>query len=76
LNGLLAQRAKARGGEYETEREPSLQGIKEKSVAYACPLHEMERRENANGQKSGQVGVPSRRLNFLQDLRELQDHLI
>jgi hypothetical protein len=64
---FLLNEQKLEEGEYETEREPSLQGIKEKSVAYACPLHEMERRENANGQKSGQVGVPSRRLNFLQD---------
>ena len=61
---------------YEAECEPSLHGIKEKSVAHVCLLHEMERRENVNGQKSGQVCVPSRRLNFLQDLPELQDHLI
>ena len=62
--------------EYEAECEPSLQGIKEKSVAHACLLHEMERRENANGQKSDQVRVPSRRLYFLQDFPELQDQLI
>ena len=39
-------------------------------------LREMERGENANGQKFGQVRVPSRRLNFRQDLPELQDQLI
>jgi hypothetical protein len=39
-------------------------------------LREMERGENANGQKPGQVRVFSRRLNFRQDLRELQDQLI
>ena len=38
-------------------------------------LTEMERGENANGQKFGQVRDPSRRLNFQQDLPELQDQL-
>jgi hypothetical protein len=45
-------------------------------VAHACFLQEMERGENANGQKSGQVREPTRRLHFLQDLSQLQDHLI
>src|ERR1700751_535716 len=39
-------------------------------------LREMERRENANGQKFGQVRDSSSRLHFQQDLSELQDHLI
>jgi hypothetical protein len=50
--------------------------MSDSTLAHACLLHEMERRENANGQKFGQVRVPSRRLNFLQDLPELQDQLI
>ena len=45
-------------------------------VATPAFLREMERRENANGQKFGQVRDSSRRLHFQQDLRELQDHLI
>ena len=39
-------------------------------------LREMERRENANGQKFGQVRVSSRLLNFQQDVPDLQDQLI
>jgi len=39
-------------------------------------LREMERGENANGQKLGHVREPSRPFHFQQDLPDLQDQLI
>jgi hypothetical protein len=39
-------------------------------------LREMERCENANGQKFGQIRDPTRLLNVQQYLSDLQDHLI